>query len=136
MDIKKLQPESEVTYELETTGDPITITFKVGFLALDGVWDYVNESREGTMPPRLSAVIRRAVADAIHGWDLTEGDEALACTRENKDKYLPLLFGLRVKRPAVAEAVEGPLLPVNPAADVLVLKLAEFVGAAENFLKN
>ena len=138
MDIKKLQPEAEVTYELDTAEGtpPISVTFKVRFLALDGVWDYVNESREGTEQPRLSAVIRRAVADAIQGWDLTEGPEALACTRENKDKYLPLLFGLKVKRPVVVEAEGTPALPVNPAADVLVMKLAEFAGAAENFLKN
>jgi len=133
MDIKKLTPEAEVTYALETTGEPIAITFKVGFIALDAVQDYVNESRDGTRPPRISDVIRRAVADAIHGWDLTEGDAALPCTRETKDKYLPLLFGLKIKQEAV-EPVEGAL--VDPAASVLVRELAEFAGNPENFLKN
>jgi hypothetical protein len=132
MDIKKLQPEAEVTYALETTGEPITITFRVGFIALDAVQDYVNESRDGTRPPRISDVIRRAVSDAIHGWDLTEGDAALPCTRESKDKYLPLLFGLKVQKP---EAVVDDVL-VDPAASVLVRELAEFAGNPENFLKN
>lgn len=134
MDIKKLQPEAEVTYSLETTGEPISITFKVGFIALDAVQDYVNESRVGTNPPRISDVIRRAVADAIHGWDLTEGDVVLACTQENKDKYLPLLFGLQTKQPEVV--MEGETLPVDPVAKVLVRVLAEFAGSPENFLKN
>ena len=132
MDIKKLQPEAEVTYALETTGEPITITFKVGFIALDAVQDYVNESRDGARPPRISDVIRRAVSDAIHGWDLTEGDAPLACTRESKDKYLPLLFGLKVQK---SEAVVDDVL-VDPAASVLVRELAEFAGNPENFLKN
>ena len=132
MDIKKLQPEAEVTYALETTGEPISITFRVGFIALDAVQDYVNESRDGTRPPRISDVIRRAVSDAIHGWDLTEGDAPLPCTRETKDKYLPLLFGLKVQGP---EAVVDDVL-VDPAASVLVRELAEFAGNPENFLKN
>jgi len=132
MDIKKLQPEAEVTYALETTGEPITITFRVGFIALDAVQDYVNESRDGTRPPRISDVIRRAVSDAIRGWDLTEGDAPLPCTRESKDKYLPLLFGLKVQKP---EAVVDDVL-VDPAASVLVRELAEFAGNPENFLKN
>ena len=42
MDIKRLQPEAEVAYELDTTGKPITITFRVGFIALDAVQDYIN----------------------------------------------------------------------------------------------
>jgi len=134
MDIKKLQPEAEATYSLETTGEPISITFKVGFIALDAVQDYVNESRMGANPPRISDVIRRAVADAIHGWDLMEGDAALACTQENKDKYLPLLFGLRTKQPEVID--EGEVVPTDPVASVLVRALAEFAGNPENFLKN
>jgi hypothetical protein len=132
MDIKKLTPEAEVTYALETTGEPISIIFRVGFIALDAVQDYVNESRDGTRPPRISDVIRRAVSDAIRGWDLTEGDAPLPCTRESKDKYLPLLFGLKVQKP---EAVVDDVL-VDPAASVLVRELAEFVGNPENFLKN
>lgn len=137
MDIKKLQPEAEVTYALETTGEPISITFKVGFIALDAVQDYVNESREADIVgsrPRISDVIRRAVADAIHAWDLMEGDAALACTRENKDKYLPLLFGLKIKQPEVV--IEGEVIPTDPVASVLVRALAEFAGNPENFLKN
>jgi hypothetical protein len=131
MDIKKLQPEAEVTYQLESTGEPVSITFKVGFLELDAIPDYVNESREGTRTPRLSAVIRKAIADTIHGWDLTEGGQPLPCTRDNKDKYLPLLFGLKVKRP-VAEVEDES----NPIASILVMVLAQFAGTAENFLKN
>ena len=134
MDIKKLQPEAEVTYALETTGEPITITFRVGFIALDAVQDYINESRDGTRPPRISDVIRRAVADAIRDWDLTEGGAPLPCTRETKDKYLPLLFGLKTKQPEVV--VDGETLPVDPVASVLVRALAEFAGNPENFLKN
>ena len=134
MDIKRLQPEAEVTYELETTGEPISITFKVGFIALDAVQDYVNESRTGNNPPRISDVIRRAVADAIHDWDLTEAGAPLPCTRENKDKYLLLLFGLKTKQPEVV--VEGEAIPTDPVASVLVRALAEFAGNPENFLKN
>jgi len=134
MDIKKLQPEAEATYSLETTGEPISITFKVGFIALDAVQDYVNESRAGNDAPRISDVIRRAVSDAIHAWDLMEGDVALPCTRENKDKYLPLLFGLKTKQPEVV--VEGEVIPADPVASVLVRVLAEFAGNPENFLKN
>lgn len=133
MDIKRLQPEAEVTYELETTGEPITITFKVGFIALDAVQDYANESRAGTGAPRISDVIRRAVSDAIRDWDLTEDGKALPCTRETKDKYLPLLFGLKIKQEAV-EPVEGAL--VDPAAGVLVRAIVEFAGESGNFLKN
>jgi len=136
MDIKKLQPEAEVTYALETTGDPIAIMFRVGFIALDAVQDYVNESRTGNNPPRISDVIRRAVADAIHDWDLTEDGKPLACTQENKDKHLPLLFGLKIKRPAIVEGEEGEALLVDPVASVLVRALCEFAGNAENFLKN
>jgi hypothetical protein len=134
MDIKRLQPEAEVAYELDTTGKPITITFRVGFIALDAVQDYINESRDGTRPPRISDVIRRAVADAIRDWDLTEGGAPLPCTRETKDKYLPLLFGLKIKQPEVV--VDGETLPVDPVASVLVRALAEFAGNPENFLKN
>lgn len=134
MDIKKLQPEAEVTYDLDTTGEPITIMFRVGFIALDAVQDYVNESRMGANPPRISDVIRRAVTDAIHGWDLMEGPNALACTRENKDKYLPLLFGLKTKQPEVI--VDGEPVPTDPVTLVLVRALAEFAGNPENFLKN
>jgi hypothetical protein len=134
MDIKKLQPEAEVTYALETTGEPISITFKVGFIALDAVQDYVNESRMGNDLPRISDVIRRAVADAIHGWDLTEDGKPLPCTRENKEKYLPLLFGLKVKQSEVV--VEGEPLPIDPVASVLVRALAEFAGDSGHFLKN
>jgi len=139
MDIKKLQPEAEVTYGLETTGKPITITFKVGFIALDEVQDYVNESMDAEHcidkpRPRISDVIRRAVSDAIHAWDLTEGDVALPCTKENKDKYLPLLFGLKTKQPEMV--VEGEAMPADPVALVLVRVLAEFAGNPENFLKN
>jgi hypothetical protein len=136
MDIKKLTPEAEVTYALETTGEPIAITFKVGFIALDAVQDYVNESRDGARPPRISDVIRRAVSDAIHGWDLTEGDAPLPCTRESKDRYLPLLFGLKVKKPETVDEAETTMALVDPAASVLVRELAEFAGNPENFLKN
>jgi len=134
MDIKKLQPEAEATYSLETTGEPISITFKVGFIALDAVQDYVNESRAGNDAPRISDVIRRAVSDAIHDWDLTEDGKPLPCTRENKDKYLPLLFGLRVKQPEVTG--EGEDVPADPVASVLVRALAEFAGEPGHFLKN
>ncbi|MCJ7565279.1 MAG: hypothetical protein MUP52_11925, partial [Candidatus Aminicenantes bacterium] len=65
---------------------------------------------------------------------LTEDGKSLPCTRENKDKYLPLLFGLRVKQPEAV--VEGESLPVDLVASVLVRALAEFAGASENFLKN
>lgn len=126
MDIKKLQPEAEVAYELETTGDPIAITFRVGFMTLDAIPDYVREGEISR--PRVSDVVRRAMADAIHGWDLTDDGKPLACTRENKEKYLPLLFGLKVKRPEKESA--------NPIDNVLVVLLAEFAGTAENFLKN
>ena len=134
MDIKKLHPEAGITYELDTTGKPIAITFKVGFIALDAVQDYINESRDGTRPPRISDVIRRAVSDAIHAWDLMEGDVALPCTQENKDKYLPLLFGLKTKQPEAV--VEDEAIPTDPVASVLVRALAEFAGNPENFLKN
>ena len=134
MDIKKLQPETEATYALETTGEPISITFKVGFIALDAVQDYVNESRAGNDAPRISDVIRRAVADAIHDWDLTEDGKPLPCTRKNKDEYLPLLFGLRVKQPEVTG--EGEDVPADPVASVLVRALAEFAGEPGHFLKN
>ena len=137
MDIKKLQPEVEITYGLETTGKPISITFKVGFIPLDAVQDYVNESRVADIVgwrPRISDVIRRAVSDAIHAWDLTEDDVALPCTQENKDKYLPLLFGLKIKQPEAV--VDGETVPTDPVASVLVRALAEFAGNPENFLKN
>jgi hypothetical protein len=139
MDIKKLQPEVEVTYDLDTTGEPITIMFRVGFIALDAVQDYVNESMDAEHcidkpRPRISDVIRRAVSDAIHGWDLMEGPNALACTRENKDKYLPLLFGLKTKQSEVI--IDGEPIPTDPVASVLVRALAEFAGNPENFLKN
>jgi len=134
LDIKKLQPEAEVTYELDTTGKPIAITFQVGFIALDAVQDYINESGDDTRPPRISDVIRRAVSDAIHAWDLTEDGKPLSCTRENKDKYLPLLFGLKTKQPEAV--VEDEAIPTDPVASVLVRALAEFAGNPENFLKN
>ena len=130
MDIKKLTPEAGITYALETTGEPITITFRVGFIALDAVQDYVNESRNGTNPPRISDVIRRAVTDAIHDWDLTEDGKPLACTRETKDKYLPLLFGLKIKQEASPAEV-----PADPASGILVRALVEFAGNSENFLR-
>ena len=134
MDIKKLQPEADVAYWLDTTGEPISITFKVGFIPLDAVQDYINESRDGTRPPRISDVIRRAVADAIHDWDLTEDGKPLPCTQENKDKYLPLLFGLKIKQPEAV--VDGETVPTDPVALVLVRALAEFAGNSEYFLKN
>ena len=139
MDIKKLQPEAEVTYELETTGEPISITFRIGFAAIDAIQDYVNESAITTGAlPRLSDVVRKAVSEAIHGWDLTEGDKPLSCTREAKDKYLPLLFGLKIKK-AEAEQPEKPeenKAPIDPAASTIIRALIEFVGNVENFLKN
>jgi hypothetical protein len=138
MDIKKLQPEAEITCALETTGEPVTIMFRVGFIPLDAVPDYVNESRgtaaPGTARPRISDILRRAVSDAIRGWDLMDGGMPLPCTQENKDKYLPLLFGLKTKRPEVV--VDGEVIPTDPVALVLVRVLAEFAGNPENFLKN
>jgi len=140
MDIKKLQPEAEVTYELETTGEPISITFRVGFIALDGIDDYVKESvRTDGGVPRLSSIIRKAVSEAIHDWDLTEDGKPLSCTQENKNKYLPLLFGLRVKpekEPEVVLDADGKSILPDPAATTLVRMLAEFAGNAENFVKN
>jgi hypothetical protein len=127
-----MKPEAEITYELETTGEPISVTFKVGFIALDAVQDYVNESRVGNNFPRISDVIRRAVSDAIRDWDLTEDSKPLPCTRETKDKYLPLLFGLIVKKP---EALVDDVL-IDPAASTLVRALVDFAGESGNFLKN
>jgi hypothetical protein len=139
VDIKKLRPEAEVIYELETSGEPISIKFLVNFISLDAVQDYVNESMDAEHcidkpRPRISDVIRRAVADAIHGWDLTEGGVPLPCMRENKDKYLPLLFGLKIKQPEVI--IDGEPVPTDPVTSVLVRALAEYAGNPENFLKN
>ena len=137
MDIKRLQPEAEITCALETAGESVTITFRVGFIPLDAVPDYVNESRgvaPGAARPRISDILRRAVSDAIHGWDLMDGGAPLPCTQENKDKYLPLLFGLRTRQPEVI--IDGEVIPTDPVASVLVRVLVGFAGNPENFLKN
>jgi hypothetical protein len=166
MDIRRLKPEAEITCEIENEGEPISITFRMGFISLDGIPDYVYDftaSKPAAKPkakipgrkqtaapdeeqpitltkrPRFSDVIRRAVTDAIHGWDLTDGETPIPCTAENKEKHLPLLFGFKVKRPKpiVEPTVEGEGEPAtSPVDSVLVMVLADFAGRSENFLKN
>jgi len=166
MDIRRLKPEAEIICEIEKEGDPLTLTFKMGFIPIDEIPNYIYDFNLPTLPakpkgripgrnetaapealaapakrPRISDIIRRAVMDAIHAWDLTDGDVPIPCTQENKEKHLPLLFGFQVKQPKQGPEIEGSgndeELPTTKAIDrVLVMVLADFAGRPENFLKN
>lgn len=74
-------------------------------------------------------VTTRSFIEAVVGWDLTqgEGNEALPCTTENKEKYLPRFAMYLVKSLNGA----SPAQKTNLAAAV-----AEFASNPDSFLKN
>lgn len=127
MDIKSIKPTAQVTFELEGKGG--SVTFEVAFIALDQVGDYLPKAQApgqpAAKPAKFSTLVRAMLIDAVQSWDLTENGEPLACDEETKERYLPVIFGLRIKGDQE-----------NPFDKVLGRALMNFAGDSENFLKN
>lgn len=88
MDIKKLKATASITIELDAPG-PVSITFWVRPIAPDSIIDYPNA--------KASEALRKLAADAIVDWDITDDEKKLECNEENKAKYLPVIFSLKIK---------------------------------------
>jgi hypothetical protein len=113
MEIKSIQPTAKFNADL-ANGQHIELEVAFVSTGLDSM-DYI----EGGVRPKFSKVVRGLLADALVGWDLTDGGQPIPCDKANRDKYLPILLGLQLK--------DG---------GVLGLELMNFASDSENYLKN
>lgn len=103
-----------LTYELETELlTPPIIKLKIKPVDSLIVYDVQKDSR-------FSKCVTEMLLDAVQEWDLVDGDKPLPCDEKNKRKYLPLLFGMKIKEKTT----------------LLGIEILSFAGEIENFLKN
>lgn len=119
-DIKNISILSEwLTFELETTWfDPPVIKLKIGPIMEDiPIADMVDNRNSS---PSEGDIVSYKLYDAIQDWDFTSNGQKVPLTRQNKQRILRPLLGLKLKG----------------ENQILGTKLLVYASNKENFLKN
>ena len=135
MDVSSFQLEGEwLELEVESEKGERSLRFKIKPLSAKDQLDLGDIARKDVKD--LLSYVSGIVID----WDLTEGGKKLPCTDKAKEKYLPYLIGMTIKKKEEEKRrEEGEVSTDKGPGEIrsfVGLEILSFAQNFDNFIKN